>query len=330
MASAGGKVRLRLIEPADIRLRTGRKYQRLRRACLFISCALTFALPVWHLRSIEAQSEGLARGGRWAVIGEAIGFPDWAPPLVGAPTSIAIVGLELLDPVLAFAVLVSAGPSAQLGIASIIVAVLVVLFGRFFCGWLCPYLPILAASNAMRSLLARLGFRTRDVPLPKRSAFAVLGVLLVASAATGSQILPLVYPPAVIGREAFRAVFYGGLGAGAVILGGAFVFDTFVSRAGFCRYLCPGGAMFALFGALSPVVVKRTASACTDCGLCDQVCNMLQEPMTDRVDAGCDRCGKCVASCPTDALAIGFGTPPLLHPRARATTPAKGVGRESA
>ena len=28
--------------------------------------------------------------------------------------------------------------------------------------------------------------------------------------------------------------------------------------------------------------------------------------LTGRIDAGCERCGKCVAVCPTDALRIGF------------------------
>jgi ferredoxin-type protein NapH len=105
----------------------------------------------------------------------------------------------------------------------------------------------------------------------------------------------------------FRAVYQGTLGAGALLLLGGFVFDTFISRAGVCRHLCPGGAAFRIFGYFSPVTVRRTPASCTDCTLCDQVCNMQQAPMTDRIDSGCDRCGKCVAACPTDALSLSFG-----------------------
>jgi ferredoxin len=36
------------------------------------------------------------------------------------------------------------------------------------------------------------------------------------------------------------------------------------------------------------------------------VCNLGQSPMTGRIDEGCERCGKCVASCPTDALKFTF------------------------
>jgi len=296
----------------DIRLRRGLLYQRLRRASLALSLVVTIGLPLWHLHAIAVASGGVAGPSRWAALAGALGFPDRAPPVVGGPTSIRVFGLEIVDPVAVVSALGAAGPSRALLIAAPVGLLLVVLLGRFFCGWICPYVPVLAASNAVRSLLARHGRRPRDVALPRRSALLSLAVLLLAGALTGSQILLLFYPPAVISREVFRAVFYGGLGLGALFIGAAFLFDTFVARAGFCRYLCPGGALFGLVGALSPVQVKRRAADCTDCTLCDQVCNMLQGPMTDRLDSGCDRCGKCVSACPTGALRITAGRPVTL------------------
>jgi len=311
-------VQLKVLQPGDIRLRGIRTYTWLRRTSLAISFALTIGLPVWHLGSIEGQSAGIAGGGTWASVAEATGMTGATPPLVGGPTAISLFGLEFVDPISIATVLVSSGPSWQLLWAAWPAALLVIVFGRFFCGWICPYVPIIAASNASRSLLARMGFRTRDVPLPRRSSVVMLGVLVAATAVTGSQIIPLVYPPAIISREVFRAVFWGGLGLGALVVLAAFLFDTFVSRAGFCRYLCPGGAIFGLLGVLSPVKITRTPALCTDCTICDAVCNLLQNPMSDHVDRGCERCGKCVASCPTDALKIGFGKPALFDKRPEA------------
>ena len=43
--------------------------------------------------------------------------------------------------------------------------------------------------------------------------------------------------------------------------------------------------------------------------LCDVVCNLGQRPMTDQLDSGCERCGKCIAACPTDALKLAFRFP---------------------
>jgi ferredoxin-type protein NapH len=192
---------------------------------------------------------------------------------------------------------------------------LVVVLGRFFCGWMCPYVPILAASDATRTLLARLGMNLPDMKLDRGTPFVVLLCVLLLTAIGGAVIAPLVYPPAVIGRQLFRAVFFGGIGAGSLFIVLTFAFDTFVSRAGFCKYLCPGGALFRVLGVVSPVRVKRDPQACESCATCNLVCNLEQSPMTDGLDSGCERCGKCVAACPNDALRMTAGRPVavLIH-----------------
>jgi len=220
--------------------------------------------------------------------------------------------VDLLDPAEALAVALVRGVNANWVWTVLPGVVLVLLLGRFFCGWACPYLPVLAASNAARWLLRKVGFEPRDLQVPRVTSRVVLVGVLVATSLTGAQVMPLVYPPAVIGREVFRAVFHGSLGLGALLVLAAFLFDTFVSRAGFCRSLCPGGATFSMLGALSPLTVKNARAKCTDCTACDVVCNLGQSPMTAKLDSGCERCGRCVSACPTGALSWGLGKPPAL------------------
>lgn len=272
----------RALQLHDVTFRYGKRYQLIRRAFLSLSVALTFLVPLWHA-VVLANDRPL-------------------PPITGAPTSVWVGFFELVDPLETLGVALLRGVDARLVWTVLPGVLLVVLLGRFFCGWACPYLPILAASNAARFVCARLGIPTADVKLPRvTSRVVMVGVLLIGSA-LGTQLVPLVYPPAVIGREVFRFIFYGSLGAGSLLVLAAFLFDTFVSRAGFCRSLCPGGAMFSTLGAASPLHVHNEREKCTDCTVCDVVCNLGQSPMTNALDSGCERCGRCIASCPTKAL----------------------------
>lgn len=272
----------RALQLHDIVLRHGRRYQWVRRIFLAFSVSLTFVLPLWHAHasSVEAKT----------------------PPLSGAPTSVWVGFFELVDPLETLGVVLQRGGSWTLVWTVLPGVLLVLLLGRFFCGWACPYLPILAASNAARFVLSRVGITPFDVKLPRVTSRVIMVGVLMVGALAGTQLVPLVYPPAIVGREVFRVVFYGSLGAGSLLVLGAFLFDTFVSRAGFCRSLCPGGAMFSTIGAASPLHVHNEREKCTDCTVCDVVCNLGQSPMTNALDSGCERCGRCIASCPTRAL----------------------------
>ncbi len=272
----------RALQPHDITLRYGGRYQWARRAVLAFSCSLTVLLPLWHAWAVETGRD--------------------TPPFSGAPTSVWVGFFELVDPLEWLAVVLFQGLNLKLVLTVLPGVALVLLLGRFFCGWACPYLPVLAAANAARFVLTRLGLRPGDVKLPRMTSYVILVGALAGGSLLGVQLVPLVYPPAVIGREAFRFIFYGAFGAGALLVLAAFLFDTFVSRAGFCRSLCPGGAMFSLLGSASPLKVVNDRSVCTDCTVCDVVCNLGQSPMTNALDGGCERCGRCIASCPVKSL----------------------------
>jgi ferredoxin-type protein NapH len=284
-------------------------YQWLRRSCLALSCAALYVVPAWHLARLRGNGAGPAAGSNWADLAVSAGVPEMAPGIVGTPWSFRIFGIELLDPLAGVSLLLTGGGASAILIAILPWVILAALLGRFFCGWLCPYVPVLAAANGLRALLRRLGAGPPDLQPDRATPFVLLGCILLLSVAGGAVLAPLVYPPAILGRQLFSAVFYGGVGAGSAVIVLAFLIDTFISRAGVCRWLCPGGALFRLLGIASPVRVRRDREACDDCGTCDEVCSLAQSPMTDGLDSGCERCGKCVASCPQVALRLAAGKP---------------------
>ena len=75
-----------------------------------------------------------------------------------------------------------------------------------------------------------------------------------------------------------------------------------MARRGFCRYLCPGGALYSLLGRYRLFRIKREVKSCNDCKKCNAVCEFELDPMGDDFGQECNNCTACIAICPTDAL----------------------------
>jgi len=75
-----------------------------------------------------------------------------------------------------------------------------------------------------------------------------------------------------------------------------------VSRRGFCRYVCPGGALYSLLGRYRLFRIRRIVENCNDCAKCNAVCEFGLDPLRDNFGQECNNCTACIAVCPTDAL----------------------------
>ena len=216
-------------------------------------------------------------------------------------------GLELSDP------LAPLGHAAArltlhwpLLLSALIPVVLTALLGRFFCGWLCPATLVYELTSNFAAWLRWTGLRVGARNLDRRLKYGVLVLGLALSAATGSVLVAAVYPPAIVGREIYYAVAFGGFGAGMVFFIGTLLFDLLVARRGFCRYLCPGGALYALLGRYRLVRIRRIAERCNDCAKCNAVCEFGLDPLRDGFGQECNNCAACIAVCPTDALTFAI------------------------
>ncbi|MDP6574480.1 MAG: 4Fe-4S binding protein [Rhodospirillales bacterium] len=186
------------------------------------------------------------------------------------------------------------------------------VFGRIFCGWLCPATFLYELNTNFAAWLSWAGLKIGDRHFDKRLKYAVLGLGLVLSAVSGSVMVAAVYPPAIIGREIYYAIALGGFGAGTVFFVGTLLFDLLVARRGFCRYLCPGGALYSLIGRYRVVRIRRIVENCNDCAKCNAVCEFDLDPLRDGFGQECNNCTACIAVCPTDAMT--FTLRPTDHP----------------
>ena len=221
----------------------------------------------------------------------------------GNTWSATLWGLKLSDP-LAVAGQTAAGLSIHwpFWLTALIPVGLTMFLGRFYCGWICPATFLYELNTNLAAWLHWAGFKTGNRRFDKRIKYAVLAVGLVLSAASGSVLVAAIYPPAIIGRELYYVVALGGFGAGMVFFLATLMFDLLVSRRGFCRYLCPGGALYSLIGRYRLLRIRRIVETCNDCAKCNAVCEFELDPLRDGFGQECNNCTACMAICPTDAL----------------------------
>ncbi|MCH7509400.1 MAG: 4Fe-4S binding protein [Proteobacteria bacterium] len=212
-------------------------------------------------------------------------------------------GFKLSDPLAALGqISASKGVYLPLLISALVPIGLTLVFGRFFCGWICPATLLYELNTNFAAILNRLGFPMRRRHFDRRLKYLVLAIGVVLAAMTGSALMAAVYPPAIIGREIYYAIALGGFGAGAVFFVFTLLFDLLVARRGFCRYICPGGALYSLLGRYRLVRIQRVVEDCNDCAKCNAVCEFGLDPLRDGFGQECNNCTACIAVCPTDAL----------------------------
>lgn len=188
------------------------------------------------------------------------------------------------------------------------------LFGRFVCGWLCPF-------GLLQDLLHKIPLFRKKKQLPchtvlKNGKYVVLfGLVLFGSAFlfTGFAKVPafckylcpsgtfLGALPLLASNEALRSqaggLFFWKLGILLVLL----LLSVKVYRP-FCQYLCPLGAIYGWFNRFSLVQIHWEQTACISCMACQKACPIGLTPEQISVSTECIKCGKCISACPADCL----------------------------
>lgn len=182
------------------------------------------------------------------------------------------------------------GPGVVLGDPGLLLlvgftVVTTLLWGRVFCGYLCPF-------GVLQDLLERLVPRRLRRELPPavhrnatRVKYGVL-VLVLAPAALGSGVSLFQY------FEPFGTVFFPSRSLLLwVIAAGILAASAAVPRF-YCRYACPLGAALALGSLLAPLRIRRVEQ-CGVCKVCEQGCPTRAIRGGDIDFEECVRCNVC-------------------------------------
>ena len=241
----------------------------------------------------------------------------YAQSMRGGPWSVEIAGVSMTDP-LAGVETIAASKTAvpPLLISLIIPVVLALIFGRVYCTWACPMGLLLEFTGKLRSVIRFLELKTSDIQFSRWIKFVLLATGLIMSVIISLPVLGYIYPPAIMGRELHDLVYgifdraedgnagfwVGGLTWMSLIILGIAMFEIAVSKRWWCKYVCPGGALYCMIGLYRVVRVKRSSAKCTQCADCVRVCPMGLAPMSDKFGIECDNCGICISCCGDKAL----------------------------
>lgn len=228
--------------------------------------------------------------------------------LEGALTASRFVGFHMADLNSALQVMLAYKHVVlNLVIGTVTIFVLwLLLGGRTFCSWVCPYHLLSEWAERLHLwLVARRVIRNRTFHRGVRTLFYIVFALLALL--TGYTVFETISPTGIISR----ALIYGP-GVALLWVAALLLFETFVSRRAWCRYVCPIGITYGVVGVLSPLRIKYTLHGCHHEGDCRKAClvpHVLDLTIKGRaqdvemdVGADCTRCGMCVDICPTGSL----------------------------
>jgi ferredoxin-type protein NapH len=230
----------------------------------------------------------------------------------GALTASRVIGFHLADLNSALQVtLAYKHIVVNLLIGTLTVLVLwILLGGRTFCSWVCPYHLVAEWAESLHLWLAKRGWAI-DIQFHRtvRAVFYVIFALLALL--TGYTVFETISPTGILSR----ALIYGP-GLALLWILALLAFEVLLSRRAWCRYVCPIGITYGLVGVISPLRVQYNMQSCHHEGDCRSVClvpHVLDvtirgraRGLTTDIGADCTRCGLCVDICPTSSLSYKF------------------------
>ena len=186
-------------------------------------------------------------------------------------------------------------------VAVISIIPITIIFGRFFCGWMCAF----GSYNDFIYMISKKVFKTNfKVPekvdkVLKYAKYVVLLFIVIFMWTQSSELFNNASPWDAFAQMPDILQVLQSYIVGLIFLVGISIGAFFIDRF-FCRYLCPLGAIFTILSKLRIVRIQKPSDKCGKCRICTNNCSMgIDLYKVDKVNSGeCIYCFNCLDVCP--------------------------------
>ena len=260
----------------------------------------------------------------WFCIVSTVGEKIWQ--LRGWPVNLFL----WLDPLAAVGAALATHTLYRPFLWALVTIILTIIFGRFFCGWVCPFgalhhfVGFLSNRKKSSSQKIRLNQYRKAQCIKYFVLVVFLSLAAFPSIASTLQtglldpiplvtrsfnllLLPLADRSA--GIVSATARFYEGAWLVFVIFLAAVLLNVLIPRF-YCRFICPLGALFGIIDRFAIWRIGKKQSECINCKLCESHCEGGCEPAGSIRISECVLCFNCLDGCKQHLIA--YQTRPSL------------------
>lgn len=179
------------------------------------------------------------------------------------------------------------------------------MLGRLVCGFICPFGFIQELLYKIPTPKIKKNKITRKLSILKY-LFLIIFVIILPVVLLSPAFCKYICPAGTL-EGGIPLVLFGNKFDDLVgflfnwklfLLFTIIILVIFIYR-GFCKFICPLGAIYSLFNKYSIFGIKVVENKCIKCNKCVRVCKMDIKEVNDRE---CINCGECIDTCPTNAI----------------------------
>ncbi len=234
-----------------------------------------------------------------------------------------------LDPLVAIGTILTTHTLYRPLLWSLATVILTIIFGRFFCSWICPFGSLHHFVGYLAHRKTKLAKRIQFNKYRKAQCIKYIILIFFLSMAAFPSISAtlqtgLLDPIPLITRS-FQALlsitdrgvniisttprFYEAGWLILLIFFTAVLLNLVIPRF-YCRFICPLGALFGILGRFAIWRIGKNQSECSNCTLCERSCEGGCDPSGNIRISECVLCFNCRQDC-KDEL-ISYQTKPSL------------------